>query len=1089
MLKAISELVSLLNFDAKLAGPPMLSVEVWGRVLAVRASPIELSEAWIATLNGDSNNSWCNPNSRILVLLALIRMFEQLRDDNYQRLKVGLQQFSTHTGRPLTVLGTRCELASRAAEALYLEGRRIPGQHVGNLMLAISDQLFALLLTEARQKDNPQFAKRWYGMKGVCILMLAIQAPAATAELQREQFATAAFDLEQSYRLGNRGPSAAAYLLDVYLHVFEFDQSSAVSRKIDAFIALLSNEEKRNRSVLVFIGHYWFQRSFSEVDNSVQLAIARRFLDEALTFPPFLAHDDAFVRLIRGQVLVRLFMAENTAVTQLRLSTLNNAVSDLKYAFETAPEKFGKQRSLPSALICRSDVHSRSGDYECAREDLCYLLDHVELRNADPIQASQAEFKLLLLPLKRALDRSDLDAIEIELPAVLAHQDCATLGMLVAGLAAKKLFAHRLSDYSPRLLVETIRVMETIDIKSVADPATCRTHFSVLAGLLNILGTTWRPEALERACTLYAEASAACDESATAELLSLHGDCALRLAKYYLREGKEIDLANDLLREAGELLLNAAQLAEQRSDLVNESFMVSVTYSKAGEAFVRLCGLSGIEQDGQKAVDSFAKALALGNKSHELLSLTGDAYYRLFRIRRHPEFLQQAIHHKRIARDAGGENRENLSLSARLAVSQWEYAGQQEDLVSAVTLVSRAHEVSADWPWPPFQLPEILDRIEPLAVENLFAHLVQANAGLKLIHLVFSQGRSALIDLGCRLVLENDEFARQYLGGRQPVYVLGDRHGLMSGSYVFKHTDNANAHRDMDTVQAFSAYLTDRKLRGLRLPKPLAIIPQKNTGSVVYVMRRATGFDLGRLLVRALLSNERPPLAEYKRALNFLSAFHAWGVPVINAVPISMLSFSRALLVDILGNYAAQFASITDGFLLSLGRIPQFVKKDAHPENWLIDDHDNLTMIDFESRKPLPVLFEVVQLIDDYPLLPITDEGWAARMALCGEYLATLSNLSNLPSPVDASMVDELYGCFAVMRCAFGLKRASGQKIKFTSSALRSKDIRMVHHHELLTFLSQRHRAAGVRAIAADTLTHLRAIVGRQKRYDGALSL
>lgn len=1077
MLRAISELASLLPSDAKLPGPSMLSAEIWDRVLAVRATPIELAEAWIAALNCDSKNDWRNPSSRIFVLLALTRMFEHLHEDNYQSLKVGLRQFNTRSGRPLSVVGTRCELASRAAEALFLEGRRTPGQQVSNLMLTISDRLFALVLFESRQKDNPQFAKRWYGMKGVCGLMLAIQAPAESPELRREQFATAASDLERSYRLGNCGASAAAYLLDSYLHIFEFDQSPAVCQRIDEIIALLPDEEKHNRSVLAFIGQYWFQRSFGEIDNVARLTSARRALDEALTFPPFLAHDDAFVRLIRGQVLVRLSMVYDDSDPQRCLSILNNAISDLKYAFETAPEKFGKQRSLPSALVSRSDIHSRSRDYENAREDLRYLLDHVELRSADPLQTSQAEFRMLLIPLKEALDRSDLDAIEIELPPIIAHAECSRLGMLVAGLAAKRLFTNKSNVDDPTLLIETIRVMETIDVESIADPATRRTHFSVLAGLLYMLGTTWRPEALELASAQYTEAIAACDEPAAPELLSLHGDCALRLAKYYLREDKEIDYAIELLQEAGDVLLQAAQLAEQRPDLIHESFMLVVTYSKAGEAFLRLCALSGVEEDAQKAVDSFSKALALGNKSYELLGLVGDAYYRLFRIRRRPEFLQLAVSHKRMARDAGGASRENLSLSARLAISQWEYSGQQEDLLSAITLASRAHEASPDWPWPPFQLSEILDRVEPSALQNLFMHLLRANAGLSLIHLVSSQGNMALIDLGCRLVLENDEFAKQNLGGRQPVYVLEDTHGLMSGSYVFKHTDNVNAIRDMDTIRAFSEYLSDRNLRGLRLPKPLAIIPQKDAGTVVYVMRRATGFHLGRLTVRAQLSKQPPPLSEYKRALNFLGAFHAWGGPVINAAPISALSFLRTSLADLLGRDAAQFAPATDALLRRLGRIPQFVKKDAHPENWLIDDHGNLTMIDFESRKPLPAILEVVQLIDDYPLLPATHEGWGARMALCDEYLTTVSNLSNSPNPVDASTVDELYGCFAIMRCAFGLKRASRKNVRFTSSsALRSKGIRVAHHHEVLVFLSRSHGSEGVRALASDVLTDLSAI-------------
>lgn len=1074
MLGNVSELIVLLQAGAALPGPPMLATDTWGRVLAVRASPGELAEAWIAALNSDSKDNWCNPTSRILALLALVRMFERLRKENYRGLLAGLLQSNTSAGRPLSVIGTRCELASRAAEALFLEGRRKPGEQISNLMLSISDKLFALVLSECRQKDNPQFAKRWYGMRGVCRLMLAVQAPAESLEIRREQFAAAAADLEQSFRLGNRGTSAVAYLLDSLLHIFEFDQSAAVCQRVDAIIASLSDEEKRNRSVLALIGQYWFQRSFGESDNVVRLAAAVRTLDEALRFPLFLAHDDAFVRFIRGQALVRLSMAEEDSDPQLSFRSLNVAISDLKYAFEAAPEKFGKQRSLPSALISRSDMHSRSRNYEDARADLRYLLDQVVLRSADASLSAQAELKILLIPLREALDRNDLRAIEIELTSIIQHPECLRQGMLVAGLAAKRIFAAKSSVDSPALLVETIRVMETVDGESISGPANRQKHFSVLAGLLFMLGTTWYPEVLELAFEKYTEAIAACAESAAPELLSLYGDCALRLAKFYLSKDGDTEYASELLQEAGDILLQAAELAENRPELVHESFRLVVTFSKAGEAFLRLCALSGIAVDGQKAVDSFKKALALGNESHELLGLLGDAYYRLFRMRRRPELLQLAISYKRLAREAGGTSRENLSLSARLAITQWEYSRQQKDLVSAIALAARAHEASPDWPWPPFQLLELLDRVEPSALQKLFEDLPPSDVGLKLLDLASRQGREALINLGCRLVLENDEFSKQNLGGRQPVYVLEDTHGLMSASYVFKHTEHANAIRDSDAIRAFAEFLYNFNLQDLKLPKPLAIIPQRKTGSVVYVMRRATGYHLGRLTVRAQRSNQPPPLKEYRRALKFLAAFHAWGGSGTATPSISVLSFVHSSLAELLGYHASRFDSSTDALLRSLGRIHQFIKKDAHPENWLIDDYGNLTMIDFESRKPLPAIFEVVQLIDDYPLLPTTHEGWGTRMTLCSEYFMFMNNFLDSAISVDEPSIDALYGNFAIIRCAFGVKRANRKTARLTSSsALRSQGARVAHYHDVLEFLSCSHREQGVRVLAATVLSDL----------------
>ena len=80
---------------------------------------------------------------------------------------------------------------------------------------------------------------------------------------------------------------------------------------------------------------------------------------------------------------------------------------------------------------------------------------------------------------------------------------------------------------------------------------------------------------------------------------------------------------------------------------------------------------------------------------------------------------------------------------------------------------------------------------------------------------------------------------------------------------------------------------------------------------------------------------------------------------------------------------------------LELGSCPQVLKKDAHPENWLIDDYGNICMIDFESSRKQPVIFEVVQLLDDHPLLDETEEGFVRRTAFCKTYMNRLEELSH----------------------------------------------------------------------------------------------
>lgn len=774
MQVSVAELLSMLSKELSREQGPETAMHLVKNI----TSSDDLANNWTAALHRDSERNWPSVLSRIVTFLALLRDFERLRVEDYRGLQGGLRKHTSRSGRPLAVAGTRYELATRAGQALFQEGRTTPREYKSALMLVVAEQLFTLLLNESRQKDNPQFAKNWFGMRGVSRLMLATHRPDLVQTPPRKQFAYAAADLQQSYQLGNRGESAATYLLDAHLHIYELDNSTQVTTAFDDVIRSLPVGDKKNRSAMALIGRYWFFRSFNEEKGASRLKSAIAALDEALTYPPRFSYDDCFVRLVRGQALVRLAIAEKSLVPQQELHLLSQGIADLKFSFETSPERFGERRELPTALVSRSKIHARMRNYAAALEDAEYLLSHAKLRSADPAMATQAEFAILQLPLKEALDSNDNESIERLLPLVLAHDQSVSEGIVITALAVKRLFTTKSDVPDLALLRKSIQIMRATDIGSIPDPATRRMLFSLLAGLLSTLGNNWEPDALDEASEMYAEALDASAELAPAELLAQFGDCLLRLGKHCLRKDKGGERIIDLLQRAGDSLLLAASRVDQSSDLIHESFKLVVTMSKAGEAFHRLFALTGTEEDGWSAIDCFKRAEDLGNNSHELQGLLGDAYYRLFRIRREPNLLGLAALHKERAREAGGANRENLSLSARLAITQWEFSGVQEDLLSAIALISRAHDTSPDWPWPPFQLSELLDRVEPEKITQALVSLNESDVELKLVQLVKQKGPAELIALGSKLVIENEEFAKHNLGGRQPVYVLEDAHGL-----------------------------------------------------------------------------------------------------------------------------------------------------------------------------------------------------------------------------------------------------------------------------------------------------------------------
>ena len=179
-----------------------------------------------------------------------------------------------------------------------------------------------------------------------------------------------------------------------------------------------------------------------------------------------------------------------------------------------------------------------------------------------------------------------------------------------------------------------------------------------------------------------------------------------------------------------------------------------------------------------------------------------------------------------------------------------------------------------------------------------------------------------------------------------------------------------------------------------KLPEPLLTIDSSQE-SVVYVMRRSQGEQLGRVaLDRSTSSNAR---TAYTRAVAFLAYFHSWrGKP--QAVGLNdYICRDRMIRQSLRFWQVAKFRNYNQLQRALASIIPRETpilrKKDAHPENWLVNDDDNIVMLDLEASGSSPFLFELVQLLDDYPLLEADPEGWRERLAICEQYVDQLDRL------------------------------------------------------------------------------------------------
>lgn len=328
---------------------------------------------------------------------------------------------------------------------------------------------------------------------------------------------------------------------------------------------------------------------------------------------------------------------------------------------------------------------------------------------------------------------------------------------------------------------------------------------------------------------------------------------------------------------------------------------------------------------------------------------------------------------------------------------------------------------------------------------------------------------------GCKLALQNKEFARREFGSRQLVYVLDDQHRLLRQSFVFKHTDRRMAEHEVSALEGFQEYL---RITGapefFRLPEPIAILPLEDD-QVGYVMRRARGEQLGQLVMHSPGTSET--IQAYERAIRFLAYYHAWGVEKTGT---RTTDDTASLVLKATRFFKGCGISVEDRNRLSRTiqdvippSLPGLLKKDAHPENWLIDAGGNVVMLDLETRTFCPVFFELAQLIDDYPFVEVAPEGWRIRMKFCETYADTLLSL-NVNSQNYCKALPGAYEAFALLRAAFGLARNRTKARWSSSSAVRDSSVRDSHYLRILVFLSGAGISLNVRNCAALLESHFR---------------
>jgi hypothetical protein len=585
---------------------------------------------------------------------------------------------------------------------------------------------------------------------------------------------------------------------------------------------------------------------------------------------------------------------------------------------------------------------------------------------------------------------------------------------------------------------------------------------------------------LERAWRLLREAVESSSDPVQPELWGRRGEAALRLAKRSLREGVDDDDVRPLLHDACASLDASLQAADRAAT----GFRLTEGHSKLGEAYVRLHSITGEDEHAECAIAALSRARDLGNETPHLLGLLADAHYRRGRARGNLADLRRALQLKADARQAGHSSRENWSVSAAAALRVWRLTRQPEDLRTTAEAICAAHEVDANWPWPPLQMADIArlpEDIRRAALGDLAPALARAACA----------GDAGSLDaMGANLAVRSDEFQRVSLGGRRrttpdPVHVLDDPHGLLSDAMVLKPMEIKEAEREISAVRAFGDYL--RRVGApphLRLPEPMALVERGPGRKPVYVMRRARGRKLSSIVVATSGGLEEEALSSAERAVEFLAYYHAFGWSRSS----TRRRVARSTLEKVAKNAAAHWVEIGRrddapvrllAALLDLAgeECAALLKKDAHAENWLVTERGEVVMIDLEAASALPIFYELAQLIEDYPLLPCDAQGEVRREDLLDEYLQVLRRLAPEAAQASDERPYEAYQALCLFRslaCAqFLRRRTRGVE---SSSALRAGPLRVAHYSSLSAWLSVAGRTKEVREVAVLVSAYLAAV-------------
>ncbi|WP_422747225.1 hypothetical protein [Micromonospora sp. WMMD1219] len=1023
----------------------------------------------------------------------------------------------------LSWAGTWLEINVRLAGACYDQHRALLGRQGANeLVRASLNEAFGAweVLEENDGRLQGARGRIWRGQRAVAGLVLARRDPDPLALLFG-----AVRDFAFAAERGDRSPQHFSYRLEAFKRLLDLGHDVRADAQLVIDEAVLHGIDGRAwlsslGDMQVSFGQYsgrdaaWsdpaaaYETTASSMTDAAQpwmREASARYLEAVDSYTLALARTpdsdvpDGLVRAKRGIARQRLAWIER-AEGRDSGELLDAAIEDLRYCSVAGARLRG--RAFPAALLQRSTQMQRAGHTEeslqLAEEGYTYCLCYPdEVDDQHRVGLAQRYHTASLLLLLREPRSTGLPLLEDHVAELLSLPEDAWLPLGPLASAVMRL-AHGATDTNrARWLIEQVvdRLRGSVQTEDDGRRWAAEWVGRLSGQLASMTAATDEDElALVRRRKLLVAAHAAFREA----LPSAEGQPEPRLlwglGLAALQYGKAVRhdeaLAAELFEEAVDRLLtlwNRPELPRVASmeDLPSAASPVVVNgaeeatrrpyalplrelTSYLGEAYLRLHVVNRASEDLASAISWLDRSVSNGNESAAVFGLLGDAYYRAGRAGGRPASFRAAIEWKRRAREAKavqGTDRENWSVSAACHRELWKLESRLIDFTDAVRCSWAAAESDASWPWPLLQL---LNLAEDAGPEELAA--VASDewlAATTVADLVAEHGLDRLRLLVAERAAGNRKFQTQTLGGRSQTFILNDPHQLLSVSLVIKPADETDALAEADRTRSLQLYLRATGApEWMQVPAVLGVVPLPLTSGPVdyaYVTRRAYGRSLAEVIQDR--RQARTGFTDTERAARFLARIHDWlggvveddGAAFARMVEMMIRFAERAGLADapaVIDAWARQL-------VIRPGTMPG---RDAHAENWLVS-RESAVALDFEEHPRQPLLHEIVQLIEDHAVLPLTEAGDKARLRLCRVYLSELAACGSAVRFTDAELWRD-YQVFAFARAVFLLGYLP-QKVTTTTDAafLQAARLRFGHARALVSRLGAEATAPGLRDV------------------------